>query len=225
MNSETRASYSGLRNDIADHVPETALDILDLGCSDGTLGRELLRRVPGRTIDGVEGDQEFATMAGRTLRRVIAADLNDDDWSHSLRKGSYDCVICADILEHLLEPSRVLSIARELLKSDGYLILSVPNIRHVSAFFTIFVRGRFPRSPRGLFDATHLRWFTFKEVSTLCRDCGFLARVVTSNVRITDRPGGKINDFSARLFSSVRGNLLVREFLGYQLIIVAQRDL
>ncbi|MBL0037720.1 MAG: methyltransferase domain-containing protein [Nitrosomonadales bacterium] len=66
----------------------------------------------------------------------------------------FDCMIFADILEHLIDPWQALRQAVEHLKPGGTAIISVPNIRHISSLNSIFLQGTFPRIGRGMFDRT-----------------------------------------------------------------------
>jgi hypothetical protein len=54
----------------------------------------------------------------------------------------------------------LLRLLRPLLSPSACLIVSLPNIRHISALYSIFFSGSFPRRQRGIFDDTHWRWFT-----------------------------------------------------------------
>ncbi|MGB0112655.1 MAG: hypothetical protein WBP59_05500, partial [Ilumatobacteraceae bacterium] len=110
--------------------------------------------------------------------------------------------------------------ATAMLEPGGTVVLSLPNIRHVSAAWSIFVRGSFPRRSRGLFDETHLRWFTPGDVRAMCESVGLGVETVGFNARLLDRPGGGANDWIARQrwASSVP---IVREFLGYQVLVTA----
>jgi hypothetical protein len=110
-----------------------------------------------------------------------------------------------------------------VLSPGGVVIISVPNIRHVSAMYSIAVRGRFPRRERGLFDKTHLRWFTFADAVALCRDAGLEVNRVIPLLRLYDLPGGRTNERLERLLGRFRSAWFVREFLAYQFLLIATR--
>jgi SAM-dependent methyltransferase len=87
--------------------------------------------------------------------------------------GSFDYILCADVLEHLREPERLLRACRERLAPEGALIASLPNSGH--AYFRGHVlMGRFPQHDRGLFDRTHLRFCTWHGWVDLLARAGFL---------------------------------------------------
>jgi 2-polyprenyl-3-methyl-5-hydroxy-6-metoxy-1,4-benzoquinol methylase len=214
-------SYVGLRPDICSRVPEGAVRILDVGASDGTLGAFLLDQRPGREVYGIENDSEMAEVASKRLTGIHTGDVETLDWSAVKADGPYDCIIFADVLEHLREPLSVLRSAADALAPGGTVILSVPNIRHISAAWSIFGSGTFPQRSRGLFDRTHLRWFTTRNARELCSSAGLHVDEVGYNFRLLDRAGGKINDFVAvQLW--LRSIPVIRELLAYQIVITAR---
>jgi O-antigen biosynthesis protein len=61
---------------------------------------------------------------------VWAGDIEDLDLE--IPPGSFDAIDCADVLEHLREPARVLKQIRGWLAPDGCIVASIPNVRHRS---------------------------------------------------------------------------------------------
>ena len=133
--------------------------------------------------------------------------------------------IFADVLEHLVEPQRCLMQARKRLMPGGSIVVSLPNVRHISALSSIFLGGRFPRRESGIFDRTHLRWFTIADAHTLLSDCGFRASSSSFALRWGDRGGGRLNRLLNRLPTAAQGWSPVREFLTYQVCLRAEAAL
>ena len=118
--------------------------VLDLGCSTGYVARALERDKKCRVV-GVELDASAATMAVQAGLTVIPGSLSDE----SVRKrvaelGPYGAVICADILEHLENSDAIIDWIRGILRDDGVLILSVPNVANYTIRKELFF-GRFNR--------------------------------------------------------------------------------
>ena len=217
MNLKARNSaYTTTRTDVVALVPTSAQQILDVGCSDGTLGRYLISLKPDRKVDGIEFDNHFAAKASSYLNHVINADLNLLKWDETLDNKQFDCIVFSDVLEHLIDPHCCLMQARKHLVDGGSIVVSLPNIRHISAFFEIFLSGRFPQRDRGIFDRTHLRWFTINDAHKLLADCGFKVTAVNHTLRWHDRGGGSMNKLLNRLPQSLKMWSPVREFLTYQ---------
>lgn len=214
-------SYVGLRREIWTRVPEQAVRIVDVGASDGTLGAFLLEQKPGRQVYGVEGDPAMAKTAAQRLTGVTQGNVETLDWEALADGELFDCMIFADILEHLRDPWATLQAAAKRLAPGGTMVISLPNIRHVSAAWSIFVAGSFPRRSRGVFDDTHLRWFTPRDARALCADAGLRVTRTDYNFRWFDRVGGIVN----RVVGPQRWLRYVpvaRDFLAYQIVLVAQ---
>jgi 2-polyprenyl-3-methyl-5-hydroxy-6-metoxy-1,4-benzoquinol methylase len=213
--NEKRAAYTTVRSDVCQLVPENATRILDVGCSNGALGSALMAMKPGRSVDGIEHDAALTEEARRVLTNVTHADLETFSWSDPPQRA-YDCIIFADVLEHLRDPERHLTGARRCLAAGGSVIVSFPNIRHVTALRSIYLHGTFPRRDRGLFDRTHLRWFTLRDMREAIERCGYRIDVVDGSLRMRDRGGGLLNRIGDRVLNPVRRLYPVREFLTYQ---------
>lgn len=216
------AAYTTPRPDIFELVPSTARDVLDVGCSNGALGRSLKQALPGRQVSGIEFDASFAKEASEHLDRVVHADVNVLDWRATMGESRFDCIVFADVLEHLIDPQRCLAHARQQLRPGGCIVISLPNIRHLSSIRAIFVGGRFPRRDRGIFDRTHLRWFTIADANELVTASGLRVAAFSQALRWGDRGGGRVNRLLNRLPLAVQRFGPIREFLTYQICLRAE---
>jgi 2-polyprenyl-3-methyl-5-hydroxy-6-metoxy-1,4-benzoquinol methylase len=146
-------------------VPEHS-KILDVGCSTGHLGRLLLESKPCE-IDGVEIDPEAGATAARSYGRVFVGNLSDDHFLSEIPDQTYKLLLFMDVLEHLAEPSALLSRFQSKLSEHGIVLASIPNVAYWQVRFELF-RGRFDYSDvPGILDRTHLRFFTFSTVIAL----------------------------------------------------------
>ena len=142
---EKRFAYTTERSDISSLVPLSATTVLDLGCSNGSLGSMLKRAKHDRFVWGVEIDHVLAVEAAKELDRVSCLDLEEAITRDTFAGRTFDCVIAADVLEHLRYPENLLGSIDEVLNDEGVLIVSLPNIRHHSVAISIFLKGTFPR--------------------------------------------------------------------------------
>lgn len=216
------AAYTTPRPDVAALVPVDSRLILDLGCSDGSLGASLLKLRPGAQVYGVEGDTELGAIAKSRLTNAIVADLNANDCLQSLEGIRFDCIIAADVLEHLISPEKLLAKLHRYLTKNGCVVISLPNIRHHSALIAIYGGGQFPRRDRGIFDRTHLHWFTLRDAKTMLRNAGFETEKENYSLRFGDQGGGVVNRIGRKLLSPVQSFTPVREFMTYQFAIRAR---
>jgi SAM-dependent methyltransferase len=168
------AAYERARPEIIEHVPRTVTRVLDLGCATGATGAALKARTPGVHVTGVELEPEYAREAARRLDEVIVADAQHPPAG----LGTFDALIAADILEHLPDPWTALKrYASEHLEPGATAVVSLPNVAHWSTYAQLAL-GRWPRKPEGIFDATHLRWFTLKDARDLLLQAGLVPHTV-----------------------------------------------
>lgn len=219
--AQRSAAYTTPRPDVFAMVPIGSCSILDVGCSNGALGKSLKMALPGRQVCGIEFDSRFAGDAAQHLDFVVNADLNSLDWREALAGRTFDCIIFADVLEHLVDPKRCLLQARQCLRPGGCIVLSLPNVRHLSALRSIFLDGRFPQRDRGIFDSTHMRWFTLSDAHDLLVNCGFSVSARSLALRWGDKGGGRMNRLLNRLPAAMQSWTPVREFLTYQMCLRA----
>jgi SAM-dependent methyltransferase len=156
--------------------------VLDLGCAGGYLSEALAAR--GYAVTSV--DQPGTPHAPGL--DFVGANLNE-----GLRtvRGSFDFIVCADVLEHLCDPLRLLRDCRGVLAPDGVLLASLPNSGNAYFRWKILM-GQFPQHDRGLFDRTHLHFYTWDGWVDLLARSGFrMEGVRASGVPVSvafDRP-------------------------------------
>lgn len=145
--------------------------VLDLGCGSGALGLHL-GTTRGCTCDGVTLNQAEAAHARAHYRRIEVADLEASNLPALFAGQSYDVIVCADVLEHLRRPERVLHACASLLKPGGRLLISVPNVAYAGLTLEL-MHGEFRYRPEGLLDQTHLRFFTRRSLDRFLQDNGW----------------------------------------------------
>ncbi|MCC0649944.1 MULTISPECIES: glycoside hydrolase family 99-like domain-containing protein [unclassified Clostridioides] len=86
--------------------------------------------------------------------------------------GFFDYIIFPNTLNCLRNPWDVLRNIYEYLKEDGYILVSVPNIMHISVIKKL-INGSFSYSDSEVLDKSYLRFFTFKEIHKLFKETGY----------------------------------------------------
>ena len=86
--------------------------------------------------------------------------------------GMYDVIILGDILEHTVDPEGILRKIQKNLTKDGYIIISTPNIVNIYARIKILF-GNFDYAEKGIFDKTHVHFFTRKTLRQTVDSAGY----------------------------------------------------
>lgn len=207
--SEYNKSYIGLRNDLIKYVPKGKHIILDVGCALGLNGKFLLDNKYANEVIGIEYDEDMALEAASNISKIFCGDLNDDMFRESILKGNYnfDYILFGDILEHLYDPSKVLTELKSMLKPNGRIIISLPNIGHIELFIQVFIKGTWPKNERGIFDKTHLRWFTRKDVYSLAESASLEVINYERKLRARDAIGSRF-DWKTSLLRRINKDLV-----------------
>ena len=186
-------AYETPRPEIAGQVPATARRVLDLGCATGGLATLLKARGPVEVV-GIERDEAYAAAAAARCDRVVHADAEAlarrDDLEADL--GRFDCLVAADVLEHLVDPWAALRAYARLIGPGGTAVVSLPNVAHWTTYAQL-ARGSWPRQPEGIHDATHLRWFTLRDACELLAQAGLEPAAVVRRPRLIWR-GSRVDD-------------------------------
>lgn len=164
--------YGTPRTDMVPLLPDPLGRVLDVGCASGLTGTLLRPRGPTRLV-GVELNPAAGEAARQIYDEVLVGPAEE---TLGLLGEPFDTVLCYDVLEHLVDPWRVLGQLRDLTVPGARLHVSVPNARHLSLMVDVMLRGTFNYQADGHRDNTHLRWFTPRDLEAAVSDAGFDVR-------------------------------------------------
>ena len=194
--------YGLLRPEIVAMIPGGCGAVLDVGCGTGALGKYLKEN--GVTeVCGIELSHEASLEAERVLDRVVEGDVEHMGLPFSL--GRFDCIICADVLEHLVDPWAVMARLRALLKPDGCIVASIPNVGFHRVVRSL-VRGNWRYADSGILDRTHLRFFTWQGIISLFQDSGLVIEKVHRKID----SGLNMKLLNILLFGRIREALVIQ---------------
>ena len=155
--------YKNVRNDFIPLIPMDAKYILEVGCAAGMTGRELKKR-SGVVVAGIELNTKAAEAAKDVLDDVVQGNIEDMNIPYN--DNTFDCILFADVLEHLVDPLSVLIKVRRLLKVGGTVVASIPNVQFYGVIHNL-IEGNWTYEKEGILDETHLRFYTYKEIIKL----------------------------------------------------------
>ena len=139
--------------------------ILDVGAAQGLLGQ--LLQGSGLPIDAAEANASWAAQAQTFYRHVWPVAVEEAP----LPARTYRIIVCADVLEHTVDPVRVLRRLRDVATKDAFFLISLPNVAHV-AVRLLLLFGQFPQMERGILDRTHLHFYTRRTAHDLLAGAG-----------------------------------------------------
>jgi len=136
--------------------------VLDLGCNDGAITNEIFKK--GNDVVGVDL-KGIVNIARKKFPRIkfVAHDLSQRfPW----RNGSFDTAVALEIIEHVVDDELFLQECFRILKKDGRLILSVPNVAYFP-FRIALMLGKFYEF------GTHVHNYTFETIRKKLENVGF----------------------------------------------------
>ena len=198
--------FQHVRREIAPLLPAQASRILDVGCGTGATARWLKEKYPAAQVIGLEGNPVLRAELTRNVDEAHIVDLNGT----LPDVGVPDLILFLDVLEHLTNPDAVLARLTARLPANGTVIVSLPNIAHLSVSVPLLF-GRFAYQDAGILDRTHLHFFVRKSVVALLNAAGL---TVSKGLR------SGLDGPRARLLNAITGGLL-RDQLTKQYIVAA----
>jgi SAM-dependent methyltransferase len=144
--------------------------VLDIGCGAGANARELRRLAPEATLVGIEPNAHAAALARAACDEVFEGTL--ERWLDLESGRRFDVVLLSDVVEHVADPLALLRRLGTLpgLRSAAWLV-SVPNY---AVWYNRLrtLAGSFSYTWSGLYDRTHLRFFTRRSLFELLEQAG-----------------------------------------------------
>lgn len=165
--------YCSINEDLFSLIPKDANAILEVGCASGQLGSRYKEFNASCNYIGIEMVPDVAKKAESHLDRVITG--NAEQLSNkrlAIQDESLDCVVYGDVLEHLIDPWKMVEQHAALVKKGGYMVTCIPNIRHWSVINKL-LHGKWEYREDGIMDKTHLRFFTLDSIYKMFEGAGF----------------------------------------------------
>lgn len=202
-------SYIGLRKDMIKYIKGQSNKVLAVGCALGVNRKYLLDNNIENELLGIGFEEKMAQEASRHNSKMFCGNLNDEKFVETVLKenDTFDYILFGDILEHLLDPQKLLMDLKSQLKKYGNVIISLPNIAHIELFIQVFIKGSWPNNERGIFDKTHLRWFTRKDVFSLTKKSNLEVISYERIFRSRDAIGSQFG-LKAKLLKFINKNLV-----------------
>lgn len=204
--------YSYVRYDVLKMIPKGVNIILDIGCGEGYTSAEAKRIFQASVAVGVEPYLPAAKIAMNNLDRVLTSDIEVLDLDYP--EGYFDCIICADVLEHTRDPWLVLKKLSFYLSDSGYVVASIPNIQNYLVIKKL-LNGQFHYEDSGILDKTHLRFFTIKTIRKMFEETGY--EIIRTDYNLNS--GWKLNLLNKITFGKLT------PFAVFQYLILAKKKI
>jgi 2-polyprenyl-3-methyl-5-hydroxy-6-metoxy-1,4-benzoquinol methylase len=147
-----------------------AKKILDLGCGNGAMCRELL--AAGYEVVGCDLDEGGVEIARRHMPGIPFHVLGVDDDPSRLGVADFDLVVSTEVVEHLFRPRNLPRFAHRTLKPGGRLLVTTPYHGYLKNLaLALFDKWDLHHSP--LWEGGHIKFWSAKTLGKLLESNGF----------------------------------------------------
>ena len=207
---KSKSYFSNIRHDLLELLNESDknLKVMEIGAAYGETLYYLKNKGIASEVVGVDIYEDKINKENyKNIDRFIFGNIEDIDFPEYY--NYFDLILLPDVLEHLIEPKKVLSKVHKYLKQDGVIFVSMPNVRHYSALNKIFIKGDFGYEESGIFDTTHLRFYCRKNIKELLENSGF--KTIIEQGSIKNYKGNSITKIINKITFGI-----FEEFFSYQ---------
>lgn len=167
---------------ILKYVPEKGI-VAEIGCAQGNIS--LLLAEKGYKAFGVDLRHSFLTYMMMKYERGELYPIGGNAENLPFKDNSFDAVILAELLEHVIYPQKIIAEAKRILKKEGIMIITTPNGEYIrnslpsyQKFIPQKVQAQFLPDANG-----HLFAFRLKELKDLISKSGF--RILEARTMMT----------------------------------------
>ena len=188
---------------MARFLPDSYEHVLEVGCGAGGFSDHL--RQPCE-VWGVEPNGDAGKAAALKMDRLLIGRY--DQLTDQLPDRYFDLIVCNDVIEHMDDHDAFLEAIKQKMRPGGFIVGSIPNVRHITALFKLLIIKDWKYSESGILDRTHLRFFTEKSLCRTLQEHGYsiqmfagVGSIITNGISRTTNKPSRLQDLSYRLIS------------------------
>lgn len=206
---------------ILNKIPSGAT-VLEFGSAAGRMTR-YMKNALDCCVYIVEYDKDAFEAALQYAVDGVCDDILRLSWMERFKEIEFDVILFADVLEHLPKPEIAVSNAAKLLKEQGKILISIPNIAHNDILLKAF-HNHFDYTDIGLLDNTHVHFWGYENIIPFAEENG----LYVYSIEATYLPTGRSEQFAEELLNCsivLLNYFKERQFAeAYQFVIELGRD-
>lgn len=196
--------------------------VLEFGCATGRMTRYMKEALDCQVYI-VEYEKDAFDVAMQYAADGVCEDLLKLTWLEKFAGITFDAILFADVLEHLADPDLAVSSAAKLLKKDGCIYTTIPNVTHNDIVLKA-IHEHFDYTKVGLLDDTHIHFWGYENLAPFVERNGLQVKCIQATYRGT----GSTEQYEEQEFagSQILLNLLKERSCGevYQFVVTMERN-
>jgi ubiquinone/menaquinone biosynthesis C-methylase UbiE len=171
-----RLWHTGKLKAVLGFISHRPKKILDVGCASGWFLKQVKEKYPESWCYGVDLYEKAVNYGGKKYGDLV---LKHAD-AHKLpfKKECFDLIICTEVLEHVVDPDKVLLEIKRVLKKNGTVVIEMDTGNLLfQAVWSVWIKlyGR-------VWSDAHLHLFDKKKIISLIKKSGLrIVRTATFN--------------------------------------------
>lgn len=155
--------------------------VLDVGCFTGDIALEIKKK--GNEVVGIDCNIEFVKM---TQKKGIDAKFANFEEKFPFKNESFDLIVAGEIIEHIYHTENFLKECHRILKKDGEIIITTPNINYWVYRIKMLFGKTLPFGIESGEDTEfpgHIRYYTFESMEKTLKNYNFeIEKKISSNI-------------------------------------------
>jgi len=147
-----------------------ATSILDLGCGNGALVKDLT--AARFHVVGCDPSESGIYYAQQAVPQSRFYQLGVYDDPKQIEEDNFDVVVSTEVVEHLFYPRYLPRFAKAKLKSGGLVILSTPYHGYIKNL-VLSLTNKWDSHHTALWDGGHIKFWSCRTLTTLLEEEGF----------------------------------------------------
>jgi len=183
--------------------------VLDLGCFNGDIS--IIIKKNNNKVYGLDASESAIKIANEL---GIIAKVGNLENPFSYEDNNFDICVCAEVIEHILDTDFFIEEIKRVLKPNGYLIITTPNVASLGRRMLLLLgKNPFFEASFGFpsyKNAGHIRYFTKDLLINFLDAKGFKTIIFTSNVVNFNNSGNISSKLFAKLFPTLGSTLIIK---------------
>lgn len=158
----------------------TGKKVLDIGCYTGDISLAIKEK--GNTVVGLDCNTEFVKM---TQKKGIKAKFANFEGKFPIKSNSFDLIVAGEIIEHIYHTENFLKECNRVLKKNGEIIITTPNINYwayrIKMLFGKTLPFAIESGEESEANPGHVRYYTIDSLKETLQKFGFEPTVIISS--------------------------------------------
>lgn len=150
-------------------IPNKKLTLLDVGCGNGIITKDIAEHKPNLNIIGIDISPKAIKEARKICPKGKFFEINEDG-NFPIQDSSADFVFCSEVIEHIFDTSKFFGELNRVTKRNGKILLTTPYHNVVKNILIALFGFENHYSPTG----AHIRFYTKKSLVCTLKKHGFV---------------------------------------------------